>query len=70
MKAKVVKLIKGYQQGLGEGGSAGTSVRDPENQEGACESMEGPITLAIDVLLSFFLLLLEYFQLFLVYLEK
>ena len=70
MKEKVVKFIKGYLQGLWEGGSVGTSVRDPEGQEGACESMEGPITLAIDVLLSFFLLLREYFLLFLVYLEK
>jgi hypothetical protein len=25
------------------GGSAGTSVRGPENQEGACESMKGQL---------------------------
>ena len=34
------------------------------------ESMKGPIALAIDVLLYIFLLLWEYFEIFLVYLEK
>ena len=38
------------QQGLWEGGSTGTSVRGQESQEGASESMKGPIALAIDVL--------------------
>jgi hypothetical protein len=33
------------------GGSAGTSVRVPEIQEGAYEYLKGPIALAIDVLL-------------------
>ena len=42
------------------GGSAGLAVRDPENQGGACESLNGPIALAINILilgfsLSFFL---------------
>jgi hypothetical protein len=32
-----------------EGGSAGISARGPESQEGACESLKGPIALAIDV---------------------
>jgi hypothetical protein len=39
----------------------------PENQEGALESLNGPIDLAIDIYLDFFV---GYFQLFLVYLEK
>jgi hypothetical protein len=30
-------------------GSAGTSVRDPETQEGARESLKSPKALAIDV---------------------
>ena len=33
-----------------EGGSAVTSVRDLESQEGACESLKGPVALAIDIL--------------------
>jgi len=32
------------------GDSAGTSVRGPEIQEGARESLKGPIALAVDVL--------------------
>ena len=48
----------------------GTSVRGPESQEGACESMKGPIALAIDVLFLFFSYIFGYFQLFIVYLEK
>jgi hypothetical protein len=52
------------------GGSAGTSVRGPESQEGACESLKGPIVLTIDVLFGFFFYLFWYFQLFLVYLEN
>ena len=50
-------------QGLWEGNLAGTSVRGPENQEGVCESLKGHIALAIGVLF-WFLLLLEYIQLF------
>jgi hypothetical protein len=38
-----------HNTGLREGGSAGISAREPENQEGACESLKGPIALAIDV---------------------
>jgi hypothetical protein len=45
--------------------SVGTSVRGPESQEGARESLKVPIVLAIDLLF-----LGRYFQLFLVYLEK
>jgi hypothetical protein len=48
------------------GGSAGTSVRGPERQEGAYKSLKGPIALAIDVLFRF----LGSFQLFLVYSEN
>jgi len=36
----------------------------PGEQEGACESLKGPIVLAIDVLFRFF-----HFSIFLVYLE-
>ena len=58
-------------QGLWE---VGTSVRAPENQEGVCEPLKGPIALAIDVLiLRFFFSLSLFFgggQLFLVDLEK
>jgi hypothetical protein len=43
-----------YTQALWEGGSVGTSIRGPESQEGACESLKGPIALAIDVLFRFF----------------
>ena len=53
------------RQGLLEGCSAGTSIRGSDCQKGACESLKGPITLAIDVLFFW-----GYFQLFLVYLEK
>jgi hypothetical protein len=31
-------------------GSADESVQDPESQEGACESLKGPIVLVKDVL--------------------
>jgi hypothetical protein len=41
----------------------------PGSQEGACESLKDPIALDIDVLFLF-LFFGEYFQLFLVYLEK
>jgi len=34
--------INNSDQGLWEGGSADTSVRGPESQEGACESLKGP----------------------------
>jgi len=57
----------------GQSGSAGTSARGPENQEGACESLKDPIALAIDVLFLIFFHLVGrgvYFQLFLVYLKK
>ena len=33
-----------------EGGSAVASVRGLESQEGACESLKGPVALAIDIL--------------------
>ena len=52
------------------GGSAGTSNQGPQSQEGVCESLTGPIVLAIHVLFRFFHLCRGYFQLFLVYLEK
>ena len=55
---------KGWSRAY-ERGSVGTSVRGPESQEGACESLKGPIVLTIDVLFWFW-----YFQLFLVYLEN
>ena len=32
------------------GVSVGTSIRGPESQEGACESLNDPIALTIDVL--------------------
>jgi hypothetical protein len=37
-------------QGLLERGLAGTSVWGPESKKGACESLKGPIALAIDIL--------------------
>ena len=37
------------------GGSVGASVRGPESQEGACESLKGPIAQAIDVFFGCFL---------------
>ena len=40
-------LVENRTQGLWEGGSAGTLVRGPGSQEGACESLKGPIVLAI-----------------------
>ena len=46
-----------------KGGSVCTLVRSPDNQEGDCESLKGPITLAIDVLFIFFSFL-GYFQIF------
>ena len=36
------------------GGSVGTSVKGPESQEGACESLKGHIALVVDVLFRFF----------------
>ena len=44
----------GNRQGLREGASVGTSVRVPENQEGACESLKGPIALVIYILFRCF----------------
>jgi len=52
------------------GGSAGTSVRGPENQEWARESLKGPTALVIDVLFLSLFLFLGNLQLFLVYLEE
>ena len=52
-------------QGIWEGGSACTSVRGPESQDVACESLKGDISLAIDVLFYYFIFL-WYFQLSLV----
>jgi len=49
-----VKLRMQHDQGLWEGDSAGTSVCDPEGPERARESMKGPITLVIDVLLNYY----------------
>ena len=40
-------------RGLREMGSAGTSARGPESQEGACESLKGLIDLATDVFVFF-----------------
>ena len=45
------------------GGSAGTSVRDPENQEGTHESLKVPLALAIDILFCLFHIF-WYFQLY------
>ena len=49
-----VHCITLHYQALLEEGSAGTSIRGPESQEGACESLKGPVALAIDVLFRFF----------------
>ena len=65
----IILILHTDIQALWEWGSAGTSVRGPEIQEGARESLKGPIASAIDVSFWFVLLFL-YFQLFLVYLEK
>ena len=48
-----------------EGGSAVASVRGLESQEGACESLKGPVALAIDILFWFVFTFWGYFQLFL-----
>ena len=58
-KASIITLhyvhsITLHYQALLEEGSAGTSIWDPESQEGACESLKGPVALAIDVLFRFF----------------
>jgi hypothetical protein len=47
-----------------KGVSVGTSVRLPESQEGACESLKGPIALAVDVLFRFFLKKIYFFIFF------
>ena len=57
------------------GGSVGTSIRGPESQEVAYKYVKGPIALAIDgfcfvLFFLLFFLCVNYFQLFLVYLEK
>ena len=59
--------INNSDQGLWEGGSAGTSVRGTESQEGACESLKGPNSLSQRRFIFYFL---GRIQLFLVYLEK
>jgi len=46
------------------GGSAGTSVRSTESQEGACAFLKGPIALAIDILFLFFHFLFDIFNYF------
>ena len=38
---------------VGRGWSFGTSVRGPDSQEGSCESLKGPIALAIHVYVLF-----------------
>jgi hypothetical protein len=43
---KLYSIPRVYERGEG---SAGTSVRDPETQEGARESLKSPKALAIDV---------------------
>ena len=40
----------------GGGDSANTSVQGPEIQERPCESLKGPIALAIDVLFLFLII--------------
>ena len=45
------------------GGSAGTSVRGPESQEGACESLKDPIH-AISIAIDFFLIVLAFQTIF------
>jgi hypothetical protein len=49
------------QSGPMRGGSSGTSVRVPESQEGARESLKSPIALATEVWV-FFLLFWEVFS--------
>ena len=58
-------LCRAYERGFSRYIGPG-----PESQEGICESLKGPIVLAIDVLFRFFHFCRGYFQLFLVYLEK
>ena len=57
------------------GGSVSTLVRGPDSQEGTCESLKGPIALAIDVLFWFFHIFLyiynyENLPVFLLYLKS
>jgi hypothetical protein len=65
----VVRKRSSYNQGLMRGGSAATSVRGPESQEGACESLKGPKVLAIDALFWIFRFW-GYFPTIFSYLEK
>ena len=56
-KVILMWTILGFQKishthGIWEGGSAGTSIRGPETQEG--ERLKSPKTLAIDILFWFF----------------
>jgi hypothetical protein len=51
-------------QDLWEGGSAGTSVRGPESQERARESLKGPFVLAIDILFLFFHIFWVFYTIF------
>ena len=48
-------------QALWEGGSAGTLVRGPNNQEGACESLKGPLDILFWFFSSFFEGIFNYF---------
>ena len=50
----ILVYLESCDQGLWEEGSVGTSVRGPESQEGACESLKGPIALVIDILFWIF----------------
>ena len=52
-------ITKRLLPGPRRGGSAGTPTRGPENQEGACESMKGPI----DILFWVFIFFCWYVQL-------
>jgi hypothetical protein len=45
-------LPRAYERGFSR--YIGSSVRDPESLEGACESLKDPIGLAIDILFLFF----------------
>jgi hypothetical protein len=46
-----------FWSGSIKGGLAGTSVWVTESQEGAPESLKGPIALAMDILFRFFIFL-------------
>ena len=69
MVKKKYKLLA-HTEGLWEGGSACTSVRDPETQEGAHESLKNPKAFTLNVLFWFFHFGEGVFSTILVYLEK